>query len=869
MKIVDLRTQYRINPVQVGTGNPVFSWRAEATGQTQADPDAADWYQKAYRIRVWMEDRQVWDSGMVESRRMNQIVYEGEKLCSDCRYRWNVEVMQEKDGRILIGEEAWFETGLLDRKDWKGCWIGEEQDEVYHLFRKSFFLTEKPVRAKLYICGLGQAECFLNGKRIGDAVLEPGWTDYRKTCLYTTYDVTELLQSGENALCVELGDGMYNVRGGRYVYFPRSYGKRKLLAQLSLIGADGSRSCVVSDESWQMGPSPIQFCCIYGGEDYDGRISRTAPSFAEFVPDASWKPALRVQEPEGILRASQAPSVKVMEQYEPVRVKEQKPGVFLYDLGKNFSGWVRIRVKTNGKMAGMRIVMTPSEILTPQGEPDQRVTGKGYAWTYICNEKKLQEFAPDFTYTGFRYVKVEGAVPADRVSSEDEWTVPVLETLTGEFLYPDMEMTGSFSCSNELFNRIHAIIRQAMLSNIKSYFTDCPHREKLPWLEETHLIGPAMLCSFELSGLYEKIEQDMADSQRESGLVADICPEYVTGFDKWNKGFVDSPEWGSACVLNPWHLYRKYGNTQILKQWYPVMKKYTDYLTGTARHGIVHHGLGDWRDIGPCTPYSQNTPVAVTATCIYYIDLDIMRQTAALLGYTEDEQTYEKQMAYVYEEYNGLFLDEQTGRYANGSQACQAMSLMAGFVPEHCRDRVLRQLKDEVVKRNYAITAGDVGHPYLVAALTEYGMSDVLNKMTNITETPGYGYQVVNGATTLTEDWDGPQPGKPHGSQNHLMLGSIDEWFFTGLGGIGSIRRNEPFDRIRIRPHIAEGMDECSVSVMHPYGKISVSWKKETDHTASVRAVIPPGVTASLESEDGSVKREVGSGVYIYSVSAG
>lgn len=852
MKITGLKTQNMVNPILVGKKQPVFSWRAETEEQS--------WYQKSYRIRVWKEEqgafREVWDSKERKSRQMNQIVYEGEELCPDSRYRWRVAVLSETDGDTFTeSEDAWFETGLYEEKDWKGSWIGETQDEEYHLFRRSFFLKEAPVRARLYVCGLGQSECFLNGMRTGDAVLEPGWTDYRKGCLYTAYDVTGLLHSGKNGLCVKLGDGMYNVRGGRYVYYPRSFGKRKLLLRLSVTYADRSRDDISSGEGWQMGPSPIVFCCIYGGEDYDGRISAAAPSEPDFVTDGSWSPAALTDGPGYVPRASEIPSVKVMERYEPVSVKEIGPDIFLYDFGKNMSGWARIRIRTNGQAAGQKIVMTPGEILDSNDRPDQRVTGRGYAWTYICSGEEYQEFAPDFTYTGFRYVTVEGAGTAGIV----------IESLTGEFLYPDMELTGSFRCSNELFNQIHAIIRQAMLSNIKSYFTDCPHREKLPWLEETHLIGPAMLCSFDLSNLYEKIEQDMADSQREGGLVADICPEYVSGFERWNEGFVDSPEWGSACVLNPWHLYRKYGNMQVLCEWYPVMKKYADYLTSRTHHGILHHGLGDWLDIGPCPPHSQNTPIPVTATCIYYIDLDIMRQTAALLGKKEDEEGWKRQMEYVYEEYNELFLHRQTGRYANGSQACQAMSLMAGLVPKECRDLAVRQLRDEVVKRDYAITAGDVGHPYLVAALTEYKMSDLLNKMTNITETPGYGYQVVNGATTLTEDWDGPRPGSPHGSQNHLMLGSIDEWFFAGLGGIGSIRTTESFDRIRIRPHIAEGMDWCSVSMQHPYGKISVSWKKENGQ-ARVRVTVPPNVTASLESEDGSVKRQVGSGSYEYAI---
>ena len=295
------------------------------------------------------------------------------------------------------------------------------------------------------------------------------------------------------------------------------------------------------------------------------------------------------------------------------------------------------------------------------------------------------------------------------------------------------------------------------------------------------------------------------------------------------------------------------------------MKRYVDYLTKKTTHGILHHGLGDWLDIGPCTPYSQNTPIPITATCIYYMDLTIMEEAARRLKKKADANEFARQRAYVYEEYNCQFLDDQTGRYANGSQACQAMSLMAGLVPEKYEKKVVSQLRDEVVKRGYAITAGDVGHPYLVAALMKYGMNDVLNEMTNITERPGYGYQVVNGATTLTEEWDGPDPKRPHGSQNHLMLGSIEEWFFAGLGGIESIRTNPKFDQITICPHIADGMDFCSVQMKHPYGMIRVFWEKKEGKT-SITVTIPPNTTAVLLTETKETEQIVGSGTYTYMV---
>lgn len=851
-RLSDLRTDNRISPLNIDRSQPVFSWRAENAG--------TNWRQLTYRVRVACAGRTVWDSGEVPSARMNQVVYEGEPLTSETAYTWTLRVTAVSDGgaEALESGAACFETAMLSPADWRGVWIGEAQDEVYHLYRRVFRARAGVKAARLSICGLGHQVTLMNGSPVTDAVLEAGWTDYRKSALYATYDVTDLVREGSNALCVKLGDGMYNVRGGRYVYYPRSYGRRKLLVQLRLDYADGTREWIVTDEAWQEGPSPIAFCCIYGGEDYDGRVPFSAASLPDFDASA-WTPCGVVDAPALTLRAQAIPREKVMQRYAPVSVTHLADGRDLYDLGTNFSGWVRIRVRTDGRMAGRRIVMTPGELLGADGLPDQRVTGRGYAWTCILNDEPAQEFAPDFTYTGFRYVLVEGAAaPGGEIADR-----PVLEALTGEFIYPELEETGGFSCSNELFNRIHQLIRQAMLSNIKSYFTDCPHREKLPWLEETHLIGPAMLCSWDLQTLYEKVGQDLADSQREDGLVADICPEYVTGFGKWHMGFVDSPEWGSACVLNPWHLYCKYGSERALRDAYPTMKRYVDYLTSRTHHGLLHHGLGDWLDIGPCTPYSQNTPIPVTATAIYYIDLGVMVKTARLLGLTGDAAVYERLRETVFAEYNAQLLDDQTGRYANGSQAAQAMSLMAGLVPEDIREKAVDQLKNEVVRRGYAITAGDVGHPYLVAALMNNGMSDVLNAMTGITETPGYGYQAVNGATTLTEEWDGPDPKKPHGSQNHLMLGSLDEWFFSGLGGIGSIRVHERFDEVTVAPHFAAGMTECRAWMQHPYGPLAVEWTRR-EGGVRLTVTVPPNITAHIRTEEGQVDARVGSGTWTY-----
>lgn len=870
MKIIRTKVEYRKNPIGIDIEKPTFSWNIET--------EENNWKQEAYEILVADEEAlleadkgNVWDSGKVESDVMVNIMYDGKPLESAKKYFWKVRVWHNLIGNdngsngqaSEYSDVSSFETGFMEESCWKGKWIGETASDEHHMYRKTFEAADKVKQARVYICGLGHYELSLNGKKVSDYVLQPGWTNYEKSCLYNVYDVTAMIQEGGNGIGVLLGDGMYHVPGkkGRYAYFPRSYGYSKFLLQLEMVYEDGSKEFVVSDESFSCAKSPIQYSCIYGGEEYYAAEEQDGFDRADFVENDTWKPSEVVEAPKGKLIAQKSLPLKVMEIMEPVSVKEVKPGVYMYDLGKNFSGWVKIRVKTDGKYAGSKIKMKPGEILKEDGTPNQTATGKNYSWDYYMNEKDVQEYHARFTYTGFRYVQVEGAVPAQLADGSEE--KPVLESFVGEFIYPDMEMMGGFTCSNELYNQIHGIITQAMLSNMKSILTDCPHREKLGWLEQSHLIGPAVMYNYDVHNLYEKIEQDMSEAQHTNGLVPDICPEYITEFAQWHYGFLDSPEWGSACIINPWYIYKKYGDKAIFTRYYDTMKKYMDYLTSKTHHNILNHGLGDWLDIGPFVPHSQNTPVAVVATTIYYYDLGIMVQVAKMLGKEEDAKAYEGLMEEVKKEYNLLFFDDQGNRYGTGSQAAQALSLITGLVDEDREQKVLDVLVKDIELRGYATTAGDVGHPFVVAALTKYNRSDIMNEMMKITDKPGYGYQVKCGATTLTEEWDGPEPGRPHGSQNHFMLGSGEEWFYAGLAGIQGMRHDIAFDEMIIQPFIADNVDEVNAWHMHPYGKVAVHWKKIGDGQVTIDVTLPANTTGTFVFPRGE-KTRIGSGEYTF-----
>ncbi len=371
-----------------------------------------------------------------------------------------------------------------------------------------------------------------------------------------------------------------------------------------------------------------------------------------------------------------------------------------------------------------------------------------------------------------------------------------------------------------------------------------------------------------MRNLYAKISQDMADSQFENGLVPDVCPGYVgEAFAQWYSGYLDSPEWGFACIINPWYVYRFYGDASLLKRHYSSMKRYMMYLAGKAHRGILRHGLGDWLDIGVQKPYSQNTPVQVVATNIYYYALTLMEQAAVLLKQHEDAGMYRRLMAQTYAEYNALFFDDQTNRYATGSQTAQAMSLISGLFLRDREQQILDQLVRDIKLRNYAVTCGDIGHPFVVAALTKYGQSDVLYAMTTATDQPGYGYQVKSGATALTEEWDGPAPGNPHGSQNHLMLGSIEEWFFCGLAGLQSIRSELPFGQLLIKLHFPPDLSALDAHITHPYGKVSVSWRRE-NAVIRLELSIPANLTARFVNAFSGEEQTLGSGTHAFQLKA-
>ena len=740
--------------------------------------------------------------------------------------------MGSSGARVVLAWLLFSSIVAAQKVDWHGAsWIASGATASVAsmpIFRKTFTVDKPLAAAELRIVGLGQFEARVNGRNVTDAVLTPGWSDYRKHILFDTYDVTPLLNQGSNALGVMLGNGMYNVieTKGRYTKFAASVGAPKLIACLRIRYKDGHEQFIVSDESWQWHSGPIIFTSIYGGEDYDARMEEPGwdrPGFS----GKGWPAAQIVGGPGGVLVPETLPPVKAFERYEPVAITHPRAGVTVYDLGQNFSGWPEI---TATGEAGASVKLVAGELLDAQGAVTQRSANmfpdSENSFTYILRGEAHEIWHPRFSYTGFRYVQVEtkGAVNVDHLS--------------GRFLHDDVRVDGSFVSSDELLNNIHRLIDRAMLSNMMSVLTDCPHREKLGWLEQTHLAGTALMDNYDLQALYAKLADDLEDAQRPDGLVPSIAPEFVV----FEGGFRDSPEWGSAIVLSSWAAYQAYGDLSLLRQHYNSMQRYAAYLHGKLKNGLLDYGLGDWYDIGPGEPgESKLTSKGVTATATYYELLTDMTKIAALLGKPEDAARFQVESESVKQAFNDRFFHSDGSSYDTGSQTANAMPLAVGLVPQEHRTAVLYHLVADIRQHQDHVTSGDVGFHYLVRALTDGGRSDVLYAMLSRTDPPSYGDLISHGATTLTEAWDAD----PNNSQNHFMLGHAEEWFYRGLAGIDVDRSRSAVEQICIHPAFPEKLQKVTASYRSSLGLIRSSWR-HTGSTVQLEIEVPVRSTLQI-----------------------
>jgi hypothetical protein len=838
-KIVNPRVNHRVEPLGVDDRRIVFSWNL--------DDDTPDTVQTEYQITV----RNLWDSGWIKSDRTIEVPLTGKDLQSSTRYEWSVAIKNNRGEIARLEKPASFTTGFLQSDKWTAKWISmiRTDKEPLPIFRKSFEIdpTRKIKNAVIHICGLGHFELNLNGEKVGDHFIDPGWTNYRKTCLYVSFDVSDSLQPGENVLGVLLGNGMYNVPGGRYVKFTGSFGLPKIICQLRITYTDGSEQLVVSDESWKASLGPIVFSCVYGGEDWDRR--RIEPDWDKpgFKENENWTNAIVADEVSARLAPQEAPPLTVAETKKPEFLTRLPDGRYVADFGFNFSGRPRVIVK--GK-PGQTITIKTAEII-------DRIWD-GHSYTVTLNGEGEELLLPKFTYFGFQFLYIENAVLAkDRTAADAD--KPTLVSLEADFTTSSAEKVGAFECSNELLNEIDVMIDRSVRSNLASVLTDCPHREKLGWLEVPHLMGPSIMSRYNVHNLYRKICQDTSESQLDNGLVPDTAPEYT----RFSDGFFESPEWGSACVQIPWLLFQYYGDRDIVEKQRDTMTRYITYLDSTRNDkGLVKAGLGDWCDWSAekgHAGYSQHTPGELTSTAVFLDNLKILKRITG-------EERFEKMYEQTLESYKAAYLNSETGMISTGSQSALAETL---YVLGK-NDEILNRLVEKIEADRYKPTTGEVSFPKLIRALTQGNRNDILWKMIHRTDKPGYGYMLKEyGMKTLSETWDGPGS-----SMNHCMFGHIQEWFTGTIVGINladsqigaSLHSSSSNVQPRwvLNPTPVGDLTWAKGHYDSVYGRIESSWKIDNGKFC-YRFAIPANTTATVRLPDGS-QHLYGSGTHILEI---
>lgn len=856
LSVNQLLCEHVSNPLGIDNPTPFFSWIINHPERGQK--------QSAYQIVVAssLENAQkgigdMWDSGVVKANHSN-VRYQGKSLESKRTYYWKVRIWDKDENISPYSEIASFEMGLLNSKDWQGRWIGKP-GEGSPLFRKNFIINKEIKRGRAYISGLGYYELRLNSQKVGDKVLDPGWTDYGKVALYSTYDITSLLKKGGNVIGVMLGNGRFSPPDT--VVSKNPYGLKKyynhpiFILELYIEFEDGSSTTIISDKTWKVKDGPIIFNDIYDGETYDARLEEKGWDEISFS-DSEWEFTQEVDFPRSILKSqSLLPPIKVDKILLPKGFTSPASGVYVYDFGQNFSGWVQLKV--SGGSPGTQIKLRYSELLNEDGSlntnPNQ---GAEATDIYILKGEGEEIYEPRFTYHGFRYAEVSG-FPG----------IPSLETLKGCFVHSGVKSTGNLFSSCSLVNKIHENTRWGQLSNLMSIPTDCPQRdERMGWMGDAHLASEEAIYNFQMIGFYKKWLADVREAQKEDGSVPDAVPPY------WDFYPAD-PAWGTACISIPWDLYIYYDDREALEENYSMMKGWVEFLHSQAKDGILEIGkYGDW-----CPPWhiiAVETPVSLVSTWYYYHDTLLFSQIAKILGNVEDEQKFSKRAGEIKKAFNQRFLGDKSSYGWNKewfnaflpsdaseedkkitlkrlhknfrSQTANVLALSSGMVPIDKRESVWRELIDDiVVVHGNHLNTGIVGTKYILNVLTENGEADLAFKLVTQTTYPSWGYMIREGATTLWERWESLTE-EGMNSQNHIMLGTVDAWFYKYLAGI-QVDPNFPgWERIVIKPYPVKGLNFAGASLKTFRGLIFSSWWRDVG-SFSLQVSVPVNSQAEVQ----------------------
>ncbi len=710
----------------------------------------------------------------------------------------------------LYGASPWGNVNLAGSE-------AQERRLPARYLRNEFNLDQPMERATIAICGLGLFELRVNGEKISDHVLQPALTEYDDRVFYLTFDVTDQLQKGENALGVILGNGRYYAPRLTVPTKTRTFGFPKLLLQLDIQHNDGSTSRVISNQDWKITTNgPVQANNEYDGEEYDARLEMPGWDQPNF-DDSAWNNVEMVEAPEGTLRAQMTEPIRVTDTLLPVKRTNPRPGMYIFDMGQNMVGWCRLRVEGP---KGTEVKLRHAEVIKEDGTLFlDNIRSAKVTDIYTLKGDGIEVFEPRFTYHGFRYVEVTG-YPG----------VPDLTCIEGRVVHDDLDEVGSFECSNPLLNQIWKNIYWGVRGNYRSFPTDCPQRdERQAWLGDRAAESKGETYLFNVAPLYRKWMADINDAQREDGAVPSVAPSY------WPM-YPNDVTWPSCYLITPANLYDQYADLKVIEERYVSMKQWIDFMSGFLEDGIMPRDTyGDWC-VPPESPeliHSQDpnrkTAKPVLGTTYFYNDLRLMARYANLLGKDKDADKFNALAKKIKNAYNQKFFDPQACRYDNGSQTSYVLPLAFGMVPKQYEEKVFNNLVDKIIhETNGHIGTGLIGGQWLMRVLSDHGRPDIAYTIATQKTYPSWGYMIENDATTIWELWNGDTANPAMNSHNHVMLvGDLNIWFMEYLVGIKSDPEKPAFKHIIMRPHPVKGLDYCKGDYRSMHGTIASHWKKD------------------------------------------
>lgn len=881
LKITDLTAEHLVAPLGLGAKQPRLGWKIIT--------DKRNVVQSAYEIQVSTtkdpSKADAWSTGKVMSDQSTNIMYQGKELKSTTHYFWRVRVWDNTGKASPWSERSWWTTGLLNPTDWKAQWIesGLPGDSVLGaspMFRRSFVLKKGVNSARIYITSHGLYEASVNGKRVGEAYLTPGWTSYKTRLPYQVYDVTSSIKQGANVIGVVLGDGWYR---GHLAWEDNKniYGKKVgLLLELELTYADGTTEIITSDDQWKTSMGPILKSSIYHGEHYDARLEKSGWNTSSY--DASGWNGVKVNDvAKENLFASQSPSITRHEVFKPVKVLTTPKGEKVLDFGQNLVGWVQFKV--TGKQGDV-VKIHHAEVLDKEGNfyTDNLRAAKAEV-QYTLKGGGEETFEPHFTFFGFRFIKVDG-YPGELI----------LNNFQGVTLYSDMRPTGTFECSNTLVNQLQHNIQWGQRGNFLDVPTDCPQRdEKLGWTGDAQAFSRTAAFNFDVDNFFAKWLKDLAADQQPDGRVPFVIPNVLKSTDGGSAG------WADAATIIPWNMYLAYGDQKILQDQYQSMKSWVSFMQTNSTNDLWNKGFhfGDWLFYRPFDDNDGRSAVTdkyLIAQTFFAHSVDLVIKTATILGEVDDVAKYTALLAKV----KNAFLKEYVtpnGRLVSSTQTAYVLALNFDMLPEDRRKQAAEYLVQNIKSYDNHLTTGFLGTPYLCHVLTRFGYTDVAYALLLQESYPSWLYPVKMGATTIWERWDGIKPDGTFqtpgmNSFNHYAYGAIGDWLYRVVAGIDTYEDGTGYKHIRLQPHPGGGFTFANAELQTQYGKIGSHWKIENGNflftvevpantvaTVYIPANSPNDITESgipiatikdikiSATENSAVILQVGSGRYAFS----